>query len=371
MKATIRNILIISSEFPPDPGGIGNHAYNLARALGEYGFKVTVIADIVESPERAIEDLKKTSSFQLLAVKRQKPVLKTYLSRIIYSRRETKKADLIICSGKFSLWLINLLKPFNRSKKFVAIAHGTELDLKSPVSKHFTDISIGKFNAVISVSRYTEKYLPFYLPGRVRRYVIHNGINLSEFDSVQQQQLDGEPSLVTVGSVTQRKGQGNVIAALPEIKQRFPAVAYHVIGKPTIKEVLKNQSDKLGLNGSVKFYGAVGRTELLSKLSGAKVKLMLSNHTEDGDFEGFGIAVLEANALGIPAIGTRNSGIADAIEDKKTGVLVDPKNAVEVSGAVSEVVNHYERYSANAKKWAAKHDWKNIVQQYIKVFAQV
>ena len=35
-----KNILIFSSEFPPGPGGIGNHAFNLAKALSKVSFKV-------------------------------------------------------------------------------------------------------------------------------------------------------------------------------------------------------------------------------------------------------------------------------------------------------------------------------------------
>ena len=41
----ICKILIVASEFPPLPGGIGNHAYNLASNLVSLGYEVTVIAD--------------------------------------------------------------------------------------------------------------------------------------------------------------------------------------------------------------------------------------------------------------------------------------------------------------------------------------
>ena len=51
--------------------------------------------------------------------------------------------------------------------------------------------------------------------------------------------------------------------------------------------------------------------------------VMLSEETTTGDVEGFGIAVIEANALGIPTIGTMGSGLEDAISDKITGFLVN------------------------------------------------
>ena len=39
------NILIVTSEFPPEPGGIGNHAFNLAKYLDKNNFKISVVAD--------------------------------------------------------------------------------------------------------------------------------------------------------------------------------------------------------------------------------------------------------------------------------------------------------------------------------------
>ena len=44
-----KNILIFSSEFPPGPGGIGNHAFNLAKALSKVSFKVKVLTPIRKS----------------------------------------------------------------------------------------------------------------------------------------------------------------------------------------------------------------------------------------------------------------------------------------------------------------------------------
>ena len=176
---------------------------------------------------------------------------------------------------------------------------------------------------------------------------------------------------MTVGNVTPRKGQENVINAMPVIKEHFPGVRYHVIGKPTIKEKLVERCKELNLNGSVSFYGAVSRPELLLKLSSAKVKLMLSNHTREGDFEGFGIAVLEANAFGVPVIGTKDSGIADAIIDGQTGILVNPLDPVAITKALHQILDNYGDYSKNAKEWALQHDWKIIVKEYINVFDSV
>ena len=40
-----QKVLIVSSEFPPEPGGIGNHAYNIAKQLSMNNYTVTVVCD--------------------------------------------------------------------------------------------------------------------------------------------------------------------------------------------------------------------------------------------------------------------------------------------------------------------------------------
>ena len=46
MDIVERNIFIFTSEFPPGPGGIGDHAYNLASQLATHGYKVSVLSEL-------------------------------------------------------------------------------------------------------------------------------------------------------------------------------------------------------------------------------------------------------------------------------------------------------------------------------------
>ncbi|GEO09943.1 glycosyltransferase family 4 protein [Segetibacter aerophilus] len=362
------SFLIISSEFPPNVGGIGNHAYNLAKALSEEGFQVEVLADIINVPDKDLADFAAKETFTIHWVSRQGFVAQTYFERIARAFSLAAKSEKVICSGKFSLWTAALLKARYPKKEFIAVVHGTELDLKAKAAKKLTSYSLGRFNKIISVSNYTRQFLPASLPSHILQSVIHNGINEAEFEMQTVPGLPGNPALITIGNVTDRKGQENVIAALPQILGSNPSARYHIVGKPTKKETIETKSKKLGVQDAIEFYGAVSRVELLQKLKGATIKLMLSNHTADGDFEGFGIAVLEANAFGVPAIGSKDCGIADAIKHGETGLLVDQYKPKEVADAVSTILKDYQRFSENAKNWARQHDWKIIVKKYVEAF---
>jgi glycosyltransferase involved in cell wall biosynthesis len=358
--------LIITSEFPPNVGGIGNHAYNLAKSLAERSYNVTVICDVLNVDDASLDELSHNTAFRIVWIKRSYFLLNTYLQRLLKAKIFSAAAQTIICSGKFPLWLSIMIRAFQKNKQLIAVVHGSELDLKSNIAKQLTNKALSKFDKVISVSNYTQSFLPGTLKETIKKFVIPNGINAIDFKvDLTEVPLQGNPSLITIGSVTERKGQQNAIKALPEIIKQFPDVHYHIVGKPVDQQKLLMLAKDLEVENYITFYGALPRIQLTQKLASAEIKLMLSTHTANGEFEGFGIAVLEANVLGVPVIGSRNSGIADAIVNRKTGILVNPKNAQEIIDAIEEIQSDYAFYSANAKAWATRHDWSNIVERYI------
>lgn len=367
-----KKILIITSEFPPNVGGIGNHAYSIAKYLCIENYEVSVLADLIDIDAHEVQSFKAANPFALYPIFRSSFLPLTYFARIKKSIQLAAKSEVIICSGKFSLWLIEVLKPLFTKKQFIAVVHGSELLLPNPTAKKLTSHSLQKFNAIIAVSGFTKSLLRDDL--QKNAIVIPNGINNSEF-SVENNDTkifssNSTVHLITLGNVTERKGQENVIRALPEMIKIFPNIHYHIVGKPSMKEAFEKIIASLNVQSYVTFYGIVFREDLIRLLQEADVKLMLSNNTSYGDVEGFGIAVLEANALGKPAIGSNNNGIKDAIDDYKTGRLVDSKNAVDITDALQDIVSNYANYSTHAKQWALQHDWKTLIKKYVDVIEQ-
>jgi glycosyltransferase involved in cell wall biosynthesis len=62
--------------------------------------------------------------------------------------------------------------------------------------------------------------------------------------------------------------------------------------------------------------------------------------------EGFGTVVIEAAAMGLPTVGTRINGLVDAVVDGTTGLLVTVKDAVGLSAACAQLLDHPERLLA-------------------------
>ena len=142
--------------------------------------------------------------------------------------------------------------------------------------------------------------------------------------------LSGNPCLLTVGSITYRKGQINLINALPEIINKYPNVHYHCVGLPFDREHILHSAEKINVGEYVSIHGFIQNNQLSSIYKQADVLIMLSQNKIESGLEGFGIAILEANLFGVPALGSINTGIEDAIVQNQTGVLVNPYSIKEI-----------------------------------------
>ncbi|MEZ5329334.1 MAG: glycosyltransferase family 4 protein [Verrucomicrobiales bacterium] len=356
-------IMIFASEFPPQPGGIGSHAWSLGCEMHRRGFSVLVITDGRAEGKREEQVFDASAPFEILRIPfglvglRQLRRITLYLHQL---RRW--KPDCVIASGRFPLLLVAGV-PTGVSK--VAILHGTEAGAPESVMKKVTLRAAQRFAALIPVSRFTRDLFELD-PGDPRVAVIPNGVSGDRFVAAtgEDGSYSGSPCLTTVGNVTYRKGQDNVIRALPTLLKRYPDAVYHIAGIPTEKDAFLELAQALGVEKHIVFHGAVSNVALAGLLRATDVFLMLSSVTASGDVEGFGIAILEANLLGVPAIGARGCGIEDAIDHGVSGMLVDAKNPDAVADAVDTVMKDRASYSLGALDWVGRHSWAAIGDRY-------
>lgn len=360
-----KHILLVTSEFPPQPGGIGNHAYLLVKHLEVNGFEVEVIADqrSVSGEEEASFD--NVLKFKVHRVAMHKLRLLMYIKRLILLFRNIKSSDIVIASGKFSLWIVAFASLFYK-RRYIAVIHGSEVNFTNKGLKTAVDMSLKRFSRLVAVSNYTKNLVKDIHNDIV---VIPNGIDANTFNgsSAVEIYLDGSPKLITVGNVTDRKGQLNVIKHLPELIKAYPDLHYHCVGLPTQKDEFIDIARALEVDDYITFYGRVTDNELQGFLAFSDIFVMLSSPTETGDVEGFGIALIEANYFGLPCIGATGCGIEDAIDDYKTGRLIAPDSVVEFETAMADILSDYNSYRDNSKAWALQHSWTSIIKQYIDV----
>lgn len=359
-------LLFITSEFPPQPGGIGVHAYSVATALSKNKFSTTVLTDRRSNlgKEEAIFDGAQT--YEVVRIRRRTPLVLTYLHRIYLTLKLVPKNDVILVSGKFSLWLAGIISLFS-NKKIIGVVHGSELLLKAKWQRKYTNWCLSKCDTIIAVSKYT-KSLIAHLPVK-KCVVIPNGFTPnSNVEAKTPKKAQQTPlTLITVGNLTQRKGQHNVLLALPALREKFPNVQYHLAGLPTEKDRLLELAKTLHVEKHCVFHGRVSEEKKINLLQNATIFVMLSEATLEGDVEGFGIAIIEANSLGIPAIGAKGCGIEDAIQEGVTGFTVPHNDIHAFIKAVTTILNHYESFSEAAITWSKTLDWEKVIQRYISI----
>jgi glycosyltransferase involved in cell wall biosynthesis len=353
------------------PGGIGNHAYGLFLSLEQSGKEVRVLTNSRDAlgEEQWLKEhqLKK----KVLFVPRLKPTIRTYVRRWMSLRKSIRsisgRGAVLIFSGKFSIWMLALSRIPDRIQ-CIAVIHGTEIR-QSGFGKQLFQLGLQKAKTIISVSSHTQqKLLEAYPLTDFKCRVINNGFIAPEALPKRNRSLK-PVYLITLGNLSRRKGQVNVIRALPEIIKSLPNIHYRMLGLPTEKEWMLKTAHDLGVEEHIGIIGAVDESTKWKMLAESSIFLMLSENLPNGDFEGFGIAILEANYMGVPAIGSRDTGIADAINHGYSGFLVDPHNPVEIAEAIQKIMADYDGFSQRAKEHAEKFRWERKVGEYLEVIS--
>lgn len=359
-----KDVLIVASEFPPGPGGIGSHAYSMAKGFHAHGVKVTVIANADYVTDKQAEEFDRQQPFTIIRYPNDGK--SKYLKRFRLVSKYAK--GNVIFSGWFSLLIgmwINLIKDNVYS---ICILHGSEVNVQNVFLRKLTHHAIYSFNVIVAVSYFTKQLLPDWILSKRDVSVVPNGIDLSGFRDVNENiNLKGNPKLLTVGNVTPRKGQHRVIKALPEVLKRYPDAHYHIVGLPSYKEQFKKLAEELGVLHAVTFHGRAAKFEdIFRYYKSADIFTILSENQPNGDCEGFGIVILEAGYYYLPTIGAKGCGIADAVSDDYNGYLVDGDNGVEVTEAITKILANKDRLKSGARKWAEEHDWNKIIYDIIK-----
>lgn len=170
--------------------------------------------------------------------------------------------------------------------------------------------------------------------------------------------------LLTVARLVPHKGIDTAIEVLSRLAEEMPDLRYAIIGRGAYEDRLRALAQELGVADRVHLLTDVGDAELPAAFAMADVYVGLSR--EAGlDVEGFGIALLEAAACGLPVVAGASGGIADAVADGETGVLVAPTDLHAATDAVRHLLVDRTLAArlgaAGRERVVARYTWSRVV----------
>lgn len=163
------------------------------------------------------------------------------------------------------------------------------------------------------------------------------------------------PVLTVVSRLVPHKRVDLLVRALPALLRRFPGLRVHVCGDGGELDRLRALAGSSGAARAVTFHGHVDERRKRELLARAWLTVVPSSA------EGWGLTVIEANAVGTPAVAYDVPGLRDAVQDRRNGWLLpaDADLADGIAGALEELADPAvrERYAAGCRAWAARFSW--------------
>ncbi|RRJ61616.1 glycosyltransferase [Paenibacillus oralis] len=294
--------------------------------------------------------------------------------------------DLIHTQDIISTFVLRRAKPGR--VPLVATIHGclatewaanNEIQARSPLEQHYLSLEeyYGSMSpdGLILPSRWLSGKLSTFGIRHPRACIIPYGLNQELYrdgQGIQQMNLkvstSVRPNMIIAcpARLVAIKGQTYLIDAMKLLVQQRSDVVCWLIGDGVMRQDLERQTQELGLEEHVIFWGK--RHDVPELISRADIVVLPSLQ------DNLPFTIIEAHSLGKPVVASRIGGIEEMVEDGINGLLAKPGNAVDLCEKLLRLVEDdrlREKQSAEARKHALTV-WNDIAMlgQTLEVYAQ-
>ena len=349
-------ILLLNERDPEHPkqGGAETHVYELFGRLATRGYEITHLSALFGGAARNEE---------LAGIKIRRPAgLPLYYPAAAWlTRRETHagRFDLVVeCLNKVPFY-----SPLYSSVPVLALCHHL-----------FGEVAFQQVAWPIAATVWAAERLIPSVYGDCRFLAIsestrgdlqHRGIaedlirvshpGIRQPHDVAIPEAHRRRGVVYVGRLEAYKHIDVMLRAMAELAHEFPDTPITIIGQGRARRGLESLARELGLGSRTRFTGFVSDRERDRLLAQARVCVCPSEK------EGWGLTVVESNAVGTPVVASDADGLRDSVRDGETGFLV---RAGDVSGFAKRIGALLGRddlalkMSASARSWAKRFDWE-------------
>ncbi|MBN2884769.1 glycosyltransferase family 4 protein [Patescibacteria group bacterium] len=356
-------ILLCTLEYPPQIGGVASYYH-----------------DLIESwPEKDAWTVLDNNENKLLASRWPFPWRRA-ISALV--KEQTKnKFDLIFIGQVLPLGTAALIAQLFKPFAYGIFLHGMDFTfaLRSKRKRWLLALILKKSKTIICANSYVKKLLIEFIPEiESKSFLLNPGAKFGENNEevkkalVDKYELAGKKIIFSIGRLVKRKGFDQVILALENLSQSN--WVYLLAGDGPELASLQALANKSKHRDKIKFIGRISEIEKWSCLELCDIFITTSRDL-NGDFEGFGIVYLEAALMSKPVIAGLSGGVADAVINAETGLLVNSEDINAISRALDDLLSNDDlaKKLGEAACVRAKSDFNWTLQaeklfKYLKTF---
>lgn len=200
------------------------------------------------------------------------------------------------------------------------------------------DEKIARAAAVVTCTQDNQHFLHTQFPQHAANiHLIYHGLPKAwlERPAPERKQTPGTSfRILAAGRLVEKKGFRTLLEAGALLKRGGVPVMVVILGDGPLYEELAEFSNHSALAGKVALSGWIEQQDIHIAYDFADVFCCPSIIAADGDRDGLPNVLVEAMSTGLPAVGSRLSGIPEAITDGETGFLVPPGDAAALAMAL-------------------------------------
>jgi glycosyltransferase involved in cell wall biosynthesis len=352
-------------------GGVETFVWELGRELARRGLQVHLIAGSGPYPDRypGLKVLRRPfirrEAFRRLPGLKRAYALTKLLERLTFALTTLplllrERYDILHIQKPYDLPVAVLVRALVGSR-LVLGCHGEDFFPGDRVFARRADVAVScsAFNADTVERHYG-----------LRPRVVYNGYDAELFfprpaDSSLRAELapGGEALILYAGRLIPWKGVQYAISALKEV----PGALLLIAGEGHYRPALEEQVRAEGLAGRVRFLGPIPHEELPRLL--ATVDLLVATSFAS---ETFGIALVEAQAMGVPVVASRFGGFPEVVQDGVTGLLVPPQDPAALAQALRELLADPEkrrRMGEAGPGWVRERfHWERVAERVLEAY---
>src|ERR1700742_500301 len=155
------------------------------------------------------------------------------------------------------------------------------------------------------------------------------GLDLAEWQAGRNGVSSRSRRVLFVGRLIECKGCRHLVEAFSELSKTMQEAELVIIGDGPLRKELEELAG--GSGASIRFLGATQHDEVKAQLAQARVLCLPSISLPNGQAEGLGMVLLEAQAVGVPVVVYNTGGVSEAVSDGETGYVVPEKAQSELT----------------------------------------